>query len=126
MNQATLKTGRLGLRSPTYRSSSDSPLEGAGFEPAVPGESGFDFAREVRGRTESKKAIRRASVARPVTSHTTGTARRTRAKVTCRVRRLPAPIVDYAVDHHCPPLHLRLPAIREAVVKDDRPRTILR
>src|SRR5208282_1551842 len=23
----------------------DSPLEGAGFEPAVPGESGFDFAR---------------------------------------------------------------------------------
>src|SRR5271169_6994541 len=37
-----------------------------------------------------------------------------------------APIVDYAVDHHCPPLHLRLPAVREAVVKDDRPRTILR
>src|ERR1700731_3414584 len=32
--------------------------------------------------TESKKAIRRASVARPVASHTTGTARRTRAKVT--------------------------------------------
>jgi len=52
----------------------DSPLEGTGFEPAVPGESGFDFAREVRDRTESKKAIRRASVARPVASHTTGTA----------------------------------------------------
>ena len=28
----------------------DSPLERAGFEPSVPGESGFDFAREVRGR----------------------------------------------------------------------------
>ena len=48
------------------RKFADSLLEGAGFEPAVPGESGFDFAREVRGRTESKKAIRRASVARPV------------------------------------------------------------
>jgi len=24
--------------------------EGDGFEPSVPGESGFDFAREVRGR----------------------------------------------------------------------------
>ena len=42
----------------------DSLLERAGFEPSAPGESGFDFAREVRGRTESKKAIRRASVAR--------------------------------------------------------------
>ena len=30
--------------------SHDSPLERAGFEPSVPGESGFDFAREVRGR----------------------------------------------------------------------------
>jgi len=28
----------------------DSPLERAGFEPSVPGASGFDFAREVRGR----------------------------------------------------------------------------
>ena len=26
------------------------PLERAGFEPSVPGESGFVFAREVRGR----------------------------------------------------------------------------
>jgi hypothetical protein len=25
-------------------------VERAGFEPSVPGESGFDFAREVRGR----------------------------------------------------------------------------
>jgi hypothetical protein len=28
----------------------DSVAERAGFEPSVPGESGFDFAREVRGR----------------------------------------------------------------------------
>ena len=28
----------------------DSLLERAGFEPSVPGESGFEFAREVRGR----------------------------------------------------------------------------
>ena len=29
----------------------DSPLERAGFEPSVPGVSGFDFAPEVRGHT---------------------------------------------------------------------------
>jgi hypothetical protein len=32
------------------RFATDSPLERAGFKPSVPGESGFDFAREVRGR----------------------------------------------------------------------------
>jgi hypothetical protein len=36
-------------RSGDHRSH-DSSLEGDGFEPPVPGESGFDFAREVRGR----------------------------------------------------------------------------
>jgi hypothetical protein len=35
---------------PQQQISCDSPLERAGFEPLVPGESGFDFAREVRGR----------------------------------------------------------------------------
>ena len=34
------------------RKFADSPLERAGFEPSVPGVSGFDFAREVRGRFE--------------------------------------------------------------------------
>src|SRR3984893_7409766 len=37
-----------------------------------------------------------------------------------------APIIDDAVCHHRPPLHLGLPAVREAVVKNDRPRTVLR
>ena len=36
-----------------------------------------------------------------------------------------APIIDDAVCHHRPPLHLGLPAVREAVVKNDRPRTVL-
>src|SRR6516162_7332347 len=35
-------------------------------------------------------------------------------------------IVDDAVDHHRPTLYLRLPTIREPIVKDDRPRTVLR
>ena len=48
-----------GRRFKRNRKFADSPLEGAGFEPAVPGESGFDFAREVRGRTESKIEFRR-------------------------------------------------------------------
>src|SRR5215510_4551194 len=34
-------------------------------------------------------------------------------------------IVDDAVDHHRPTLHLWLPAVCEAVVEDDRPRTVL-
>src|SRR6516162_9119697 len=34
-------------------------------------------------------------------------------------------IVDSAVDHHRPTLYLRLPTIREPIVKDDRPCTVL-
>src|SRR6516225_10044678 len=36
-----------------------------------------------------------------------------------------AKIVDDAVDHHSPALDLRLPAIGEAVEKDNRPRPVL-
>jgi hypothetical protein len=45
-------TGERGFRptAPAFCLEPDSPLERAGFEPSVPGESGFDFAREVRGR----------------------------------------------------------------------------
>src|SRR5262245_31351613 len=38
---------------------------------------------------------------------------------------LHAKIVDDAVDHHRPTLHLWLPAVCEAVVEDDRPRSVL-
>src|SRR5215831_2661460 len=38
---------------------------------------------------------------------------------------LHAPVVDDAVDHHCPTLDLRLPAIGKTIVKDDWPRAFL-
>jgi hypothetical protein len=50
MSQSDIIVFRAGSIGHNRSSTGASPLERAGFEPSVPGESGFDFAREVRGR----------------------------------------------------------------------------
>ena len=74
----------LSLNGRRNRWFADSPLERAGFEPSVPGESGFDFASEVRGRLfAGGKWIRTIGPPPEIVVDPSGSRRDYRAKCGC-------------------------------------------